>query len=267
MDRPKQTPRNFTITGDGESEKLISSSVILKQLNQKRHNPKPFSLGSGEPLPTKFQPPHEDNAGGYSTVRESKHPNNIQEIIGNVHQNFAQNIREAEFTRNLHPAKGMGKIKTTKNIRQKAPKDVEIVPQNLKKFEQKNIINSFKPRDPSDVNLMATGNLRFAPPAWSNFQKTRQNHVKEDAANVEINDPNKPLTMTLNLFPIANENGGYYNQGDYSFGDERENKFFRMMSEYMPRELIIKLNLFPPDEDVSHNDEIQERHLVDLQPR
>ncbi|XP_045473095.1 uncharacterized protein LOC123679716 [Harmonia axyridis] len=114
---------------------------------------------------------------------------------------------------------------------------------------------AFKPQDPSDINLMATASVRFAPPPWKNMQSKSKprlyaNHQADMSEPPQIRDMirnrNKPLIVTLNIFPMTDQDKMMMSNPQYQ---GQFNLFGRMManSEMAARSsnMIIRFNLFP----------------------
>lgn len=71
--------------------------------------------------------------------------------------------------------------------------DEEIIKRDLHTpFSQppKDNLNSFRPGDPSEVNLLATGSVRFAPPIWRQFNRFNYKPIPirsfVDKSNLEV---------------------------------------------------------------------------------
>lgn len=115
---------------------------------------------------------------------------------------------------------------------------------------------AFKPQDPSDINLMATASVRFAPPPWKNMQskskpKIYSNHQPADMSeHTQMRDMlrnrNKPLIVTLNIFPMTDQDKMMMTNPQYQ---GQFNLFGRMIanSELAAKSsnMIVRFNLYP----------------------
>ncbi|XP_044754907.1 uncharacterized protein LOC123313880 isoform X2 [Coccinella septempunctata] len=113
---------------------------------------------------------------------------------------------------------------------------------------------AFKPEDPSDINLMATASVRFAPPPWKNMHSKSKpiypNHQPDMSEHLHMRDVlrnrNKPLVVTLNIFPMTDQDKMMMSNPQYQ---GQFSVIGRMManSEMAARSnnMIIKFNLFP----------------------
>ncbi|XP_023017836.2 uncharacterized protein [Leptinotarsa decemlineata] len=130
-------------------------------------HPKPFKVEYRGPMPRKFSPTPPTTTSTtkrpttliypqLTNYRNRYYPKNIQEIVRHmtnkpVHQTM-------EYTRNT------GK------------RDVNNSKEYLNNSVNDDIFHRYKPNDPSEVNLLATGRVRFAPPVWKDFRNLEDEH-------------------------------------------------------------------------------------------
>lgn len=104
---------------------------------------------------------------------------------------------------------------------------------------------SYKPQDPSDINLLATASFRFAPPVWSArpklLKQPQPSLAEKSNSNIhETYDPTKPVSIVLNIYPMNNEvfevlnRIGYKNGMKLTGGDPRNGG-----------RMNLQLNLYP----------------------
>lgn len=143
-------------------------------------------------------------------------------------------------------------VKTQNNLR----KD------SSKRATQENLGDPFfyyKPRDPSDINLLATASFRFAPPTWSNFRNTVSRPLpaatESDLRLSSVNKAKekKPLMLTLNVYPMENEftESDRYTMPKFNFTSapyikpqDIESDPVAKLKKMKPNKMVIHLNLF-----------------------
>lgn len=104
----------------------------------------------------------------------------------------------------------------------------------------------FKPQDPGDVNLLATASLRFAPPVWRNLNNGNSQKIVESETNQVDVVEKKPLTVTLNIYPMDEEvAASNHHKVNVSGVKPVQNK----LKKTKPSKMVIHLNLFsePPE--------------------
>lgn len=101
-----------------------------------------------------------------------------------------------------------------------------------------------KPRDPGDVNLLATASFRFAPPVWRNLKGGGGNAQASETNQVDVVEK-KPLTVTLNVYPMDEEIAAAASSHKVNNGSGVKVKTKKPKASRM----VIHLNLFsePPE--------------------
>lgn len=127
----------------------------------------------------------------------------------------------------------------------------------------------YKPKDPSDINLLATANLRFAPPIWKEINtnpapSSSSIHPQESPIyEPQATKNSKALTLTLNVFPMANDP-----RREHFYAVSNNMMPNNMVNKQMQRKMIIHLNLFQNEllnrgEEVADEDYEIERNLIE----
>lgn len=190
-----------------------------------------------------------------SNYRSPNGPKNIQDIIGYIAPNplalQGQFIGRDGFGRyrpsQLHPYF----VQTQNNIRKNGSK----------RLTNENIDDPFfyyKPRDPSDINLLATASFRFAPPIWNNFRNTLARPLPAASEayfkpTVNKEKEKKPLLLTLNVYPMENEFSEtdvrntvpkYNFTSSYIKPQDIESDPVGKIKKIKPSKMVIHLNLF-----------------------
>lgn len=146
-------------------------------------------------------------------------------------------------------------MKTQNDLRKKAVN-------RLKDENAEDPFFSYKPQEPGDINLLATASFRFSPPAWANFNSASnfnlgskpspsiRNELKQSAKERKPNE-RKPLTVTLNVFPMENE---YAASNHFDFPGINASRYVPEENSVKPKKLkpnkmVIHLNLFPAPAD------------------
>lgn len=208
-----------------QSEKLPSADTLHRIT--RKDDPNSFTTKLRHPSPTSFTPAT-PAFPQISLQRNPIFPRSIQDILKYI---AANRVKESprvnkEFFKStqLHPYffKGM-------KILQSRDEDPFF---------------RFKPQDPGDVNLLATANLRFAPPVWRNLNNGNgQKIIGSETNQVDVLEK-KPLTVTLNIYPMDEEVAASYHKVNVS-GVKQGQKPKKMKTSKM----VIHLNLFsePPE--------------------
>lgn len=149
--------------------------------------------------PTSFRPEKPSLFPQLTSYRQPGYPRNIQEILGYVTENVNSNRNQLNYGEEQYypqnPYNNQAPSTINNNYHHSQTNYPATVPTDP--------FNTYKPQDPSDVNLLATGNVRFAPPLWSNFMKTHPKlHAQMSRHNLNVT---KPMSLVLNVFPIGNE--------------------------------------------------------------
>jgi hypothetical protein len=231
------------------AEKLISSETVKREIFRPQNpSPKPFGVTYHGQPPSEFTSTTEKiTTLNYPQVHSFRHryyPHNIQDVIGYGNRfNRPQEVAQ-DFT-----------VKYHRNYKQSPS---QYVPQNKRStknltFNENDPFYLYKPQDPGDINLLATGNFRFAPPVWSNlkrnFPKAYSPQQQQYPTNrQEIYNHAKPLTVTLNIYPNnEKEVTGNQRYGLRQFINHRiENLQPRIkFPDNKPKKMTIHLNLYP----------------------
>ncbi|KAJ8944528.1 hypothetical protein NQ318_009691 [Aromia moschata] len=153
-------------------------------------------------------------------------------------------------------------------------------------FVNSDPFHSYKPSDPSEINLLATASFRFAPPVWKNFQKLYQNSQQPTQPQHHMTPPNiqqventniqetvrnfaKPFVVTLNIYPMKNDgSSGLYGQNRYGqrlLSQRIQGDFpYKAQGDSTTRygktdKMTIQLNVFP-ETFLSLQSQDRERH-------
>ncbi|XP_044271734.1 uncharacterized protein LOC123015812 [Tribolium madens] len=237
-------PDNFESTIEKpapNAEKLVVSQSIKRDFYQ-NSPPKPFGVTFRGQPPSEFTSTTEKiTTLNYPQLnfRHRHYPNNIQEVIG--------------YGGRFHPPTYQVKYSNyyTQSQSQNVPKNQRST-RNFS-LDENDPFYLYKPQDPGDVNLLATSSLRFAPPIWSNLKPKSQiprvyfpQQYQENTHRQEIyNYPNKPLRVTLNVYPNENEQ----RQGLRQFINHKiENLQSKIrFPETKHKKMVIHVNLYPDE--------------------
>lgn len=191
--------RNISLlnsNGTIQQSELISNDILRNQLNSLEVPPRPFGNVLKGLHPTSFvTTPKSDVFPQLNSYRSPGYPRNIQEIIGYLSKNqLHTEDSEIEDSSNRYP-----KYYKTEN----SNKPHSIFHQTI----TQDPFNVHKPQDPSDINLLATGNVRFAPPVWTNFIKSSPQIIEQMATQYQeiVRGKPKVTNLILNVFPIGTE--------------------------------------------------------------
>lgn len=228
---PKPEPFESTLEKPN-AEKLVISESIQQEFYQ-NPPPKPFGVTYRGQPPSQFTSTTEKittlNYPQPNNYRHRYYPNNIQDLIG--------------YGTRLPP-----------RIRYRQSQSQNI-PQNKRSarnftLDENDPFFLYKPQEPGDINLLATTSLRFAPPIWTNLkpktQIPRAYHPPQYPENINRQEiyNNKPLRVTLNVYPNENEQ----KQGLRQFINHRlENFQSKIRFPEKQKKMVIHLNLYPDD--------------------
>lgn len=315
-------------------EKLISTEALKEQLlMQPKQPPKPFESHYVGSIPSSFTPSESPVTLSYSQLtgpqvmspqvmshqvmspqvmnphvtspqvissKSSPFPRSIQDVIKYMSDSYKQYFngdRQSQYGPQVD--KPVHEVPEETELISNS--DVSVSEMRTGMSFQMDPFNSYKPKDPSDVNLMATGNLRFAPPAWVNMRK----HKSRDHNNIDHRDHGenrnhnygenrdrkenkdrrypyptmditnllskgrgqKPLVMTLNLYPIQND------EAQSSSSHKLQNRYRLVKTEVdrygpksmRPKKMVIKLNLFSNDDKMPFSEMFNGNVELDIQ--
>ncbi|KAK9890736.1 hypothetical protein WA026_012084 [Henosepilachna vigintioctopunctata] len=230
--------------------------------------PRPFGMAFKEPVPSSFRA--SSTTEKITTIsypqllryRDNYQPRNIQDIL--------------RYTEPLFKTKSFDGYPNEYNINQQSMSRSQYYGPNRNNFginqqpTNHDPFYAFKPQDPSDINLMATASVRFAPPPWKNMNKHLPQRTKNHQYNIRESDHpsvkdflkpkfGKPLIVTLNIYPMTERDRMMLNsqyQGPVSlFGKMVGTREFEGT---IGNNMIIRFNYFPDALD-SYNIDRQER--------
>ncbi|XP_018564399.1 uncharacterized protein LOC108905849 [Anoplophora glabripennis] len=239
------------------AEKLVSSQSMLIE-NYQKQPPRPFGTKTLGPLPHEFTPttpiPARTSVKASSITypqltnyRNNYQPKNIQEIIGYMNNQASQDVDIQDFSKERQATNQEGFKQTL----------------NSSGFTNADPFYTYKPTDPSDINLLATASFRFAPPVWKNFRKLYQQPMQQpntqqvETSNIQETVKNfaKPFVVNLNIFPMEDQYPSALNRyGQRVSPSQRAQDSVPYKSLGDPRgrflgqrgnKLTIRLNVFP----------------------
>ncbi|XP_017781767.1 PREDICTED: uncharacterized protein LOC108566419 [Nicrophorus vespilloides] len=178
-----------------------------------RQYPHPFLNNFRGPPPASFSPTSDKNFAQLQGYSAPHYPRNIQEIINYITPEKPKPKRPQFHHDPFYP---------------------------------------YKPKDPSDINLLATANLRFAPPIWKDI---KTNPLMPSPTlykpNYELPKPKKPIELTLNIFPMPNDEDGHF----FGFASQNRAKFAHVIEnestkrQMRPRKMVIHLNVYTEESE------------------
>lgn len=175
------------------------------QEHPQKSPPKPFGMKYNGPIPVQFTTTPKTT---FNLPRHRSFPKNIQDVINS--NNFHQSSNFIKTEAPVHDP-----------------------------------FHLFKPQDPGEVNLLATGQLRFAPPIWKNLQKKMPVYVpiQQNSNHQEVYNRPKSLALTLNIYPNQERKykGRQIFQQKFDDGQPPRVKF----PDEKPKKMMIHLNLYP----------------------
>ncbi|KAL3269662.1 hypothetical protein HHI36_008723 [Cryptolaemus montrouzieri] len=236
-----------------EAQKLIRPIPINE--DGKEEFPRPFGMAFKEPVPSVFRASsttEKITTISYPQIAKYRHnyqPRNIQDIL-----RYTAPMLKAKTYERMH-MDGLQNQYSTARLNQYGVSHNQYSDSQNQNFGFNQLPSNhdpfyaYKPQDPSDINLMATANVRFAPPPWKNmnkhFNKMYPNHQPEHPDFVR-DKFGRPLIVTLNIFPMTEKDKIMMSpqyQGQINlFGKMMANKEFEGPNG---NNMIIRLNLFP----------------------
>lgn len=207
-------------------------------------SPRPFGNVIKGLVPASFSTtPKYDIFPQLNGYRNPGYPRNIQEIVGYLTNN---NLYKNEN----HERDNIQKYSEYHFVRNKP------IPL-LRPMGNEDPFSTHKPHDPSDVNLLAMGNFRFAPPAWGNFIKNNQNVLQQMSTKHEevIKQKSKVTHLILSVIPngdeykiIAQTPGRNHNLPRNPLLEELKKR------NIQPKRFILYINFYDTDlQDVDEN--------------
>ncbi|KAJ8968677.1 hypothetical protein NQ317_003906 [Molorchus minor] len=180
--------------------------------------------------------------------RNNYYPKSIQEIIG-----YVTKSRKYDTSRKYHQDSEKQQATTQKGFRQNFNASAG--------FTSSDPFHSYKPTDPSEINLLATASFRFSPPVWKNFQKLYQQTNQQNglSSSQQVDNSNiketirnfaKPFVVTLNIFPM--DDSGVTKNGHRISSPSIQREFPYKLQDNTrtriadrPNKMTIQLNVFP----------------------
>lgn len=202
----------------------LPSAHTLHRITRK-DDPNPFTTKLRHPPPTSFTPAS-PAFPQISLQRNPIFPRSIQDVLKYIAEN---------------------RVKESPRVNREFFKSTQLHPYFIKGFKmlqsrEEDPFFGFKPQDPGDVNLLATASLRFAPPVWRTFNHANENGQKiigSETNQIDVVEK-KPLTVTLNIYPMDEESAASYRKVNISGVKQVQKPMRKMKSSKM----VIHLNLF-----------------------